>query len=434
MSVSTRHPGARLHARIYVAVLASVAMVALLSGAAWHLYYGREPVGSGLDLAADVASELLGPADAPAARQEALLRRWGTRTSSRLSLFTATRERIASFGEPLPPPAPGQTTSETFHFGSGGPGVALRLPDGRWLVARREVSGRPALGFLWVLAVAAIAVGVAAWPISRRITWRLERLKEAVEALGSGDLASRVPVEGADEVARLASSFNRAAARIEELVGAERRLLANASHELRTPLARLRVASGLLDGDARLKGEIACDVDELDALVEEILVASRLETGAPDEPPESVDVTALAAEEGARTGATVSGDVVVLPGSPRLLRRLLRNLLENARRHGGGGPVEVEVRRRPEGGAGIDVLDRGPGVPPELADRVFEPFFRPPGSGDGGAGLGLSIARQVARLHGGDVVCLPREGGGSVFRATLRGSDRAVPGTSADGT
>ena len=91
MSVSTRHPGARLHARIYVAVLASVAMVALLSGAAWHLYYGREPVGSGLDLAADVASELLGPADAPAARQEALLRRWGTRTSSRLSLFTATR-------------------------------------------------------------------------------------------------------------------------------------------------------------------------------------------------------------------------------------------------------------------------------------------------------------------------------------------------------
>ena len=413
------HPGARLHARIYLAVLASVVMVALISGAAWHLRYRGEAGEGGLGLAADIAEELLPPASAPVELQEAALRRWGERTDARLSLFTPTRERVAAFGEPLPPPPPERTGSGTWHAQPLRPAVILRLPDGRWLVGQRTWRRGPSLGFLWVLAIAAVAVAVAAWPISRRITRRLERLKEGVEALGAGDLGSRVPVEGRDEVALLAATFNRSASRIEELVDAQRRLLANASHELRTPLARMRVAADLLDGEPAAREEVARSVAELDALVEEILVASRLEAGAPEEPFEEVDLTALAAEECARAGAALSGDVVTLQGSPRLLRRLLRNLLENARRHGGGGPVEVEVRRRPEGGAVVEVLDRGPGIPPEVAERVFEPFFRPPGASPGGTGLGLSIARQVARRHGGDVVCLPREGGGTVFRVPL---------------
>ena len=413
-----RHPGARLHARIYVAVLASIVLVALLAGAAWHLHYGREPVESGLGLAAEIAGELLPPADAPVGRQQEALERWGARTRARLSLFTPARERVAAHGEPLPPPPAGFASSGTWHRLGAGPAVVLRLPDGRWLVGMRAAPSRPALGFLGFLLLAALAVALAAWPISRRITRRLERLRESVEALGAGDLASRVPEEGRDEVALLAASFNRAASRIEELVGAQRRLLANASHELRTPLARLRVAADLLDGEPAAKGEVARSVAELDGLVEEILVASRLEAGTAGEPVEEVDLTALAAEECARVGATLAGAVVLLDGNPRLLRRMLRNLLENALRHG-GGPVEVEVRRGPAGGAEVDVLDRGPGVPPDLSDRVFEPFFRLPGAADGGAGLGLSIARQVARRHGGDVTCAPREGGGARFRVTL---------------
>ena len=413
-----RHPGARLHARIYVAVLASVVLVALLAGAAWHLHYGREPVESGLGLAAEIAGELLPPAGAPVALQQAALERWGARTRARLSLFTPARERVAAHGERLPPPPAGFASSGTWHRLGAGPAVVLRLPDGRWLVGMRSASSRPAIGFLGFLLLAALAVALAAWPISRRITRRLERLRESVEALGAGDLASRVPEEGRDEVALLAASFNRAASRIEELVGAQRRLLANASHELRTPLARLRVAADLLDGEPAAKGEVARSVAELDGLVEEILVASRLEAGTAGEPIEEVDLTALAAEECARAGAALSGDVVTLDGNPRLLRRMLRNLLENALRHG-GGPVEVEVRRGPAGGVEVDVLDRGPGVPPELSDRVFEPFFRLPGAADGGAGLGLSIARQVARRHGGDVTCAPRKGGGARFRVTL---------------
>ena len=246
---SSRHPAARLHARIYVAVLASVVLVALLAGAAWHLHYGREPVENGLDLSAEIAGELLPPAGAPVALQQAALDRWGSRTRARLSLFTPAGERVAAHGEPLPPPPGGLTSSTTSHRAGVGPAVVLRLPDGRWLVARRAAPARPALGFLGFLLLAALAVALAAWPISRRITRRLERLRESVEALGAGDLGSRVPEEGKDEVALLAASFNRAASRIEELVGAQRRLLANASHELRTPLARLRVASGLLDGE-----------------------------------------------------------------------------------------------------------------------------------------------------------------------------------------
>ena len=413
-----RHPGARLHARIYVAVLASVVVLALMAGAAWHLRYGREPVESGLGAAAEIAGELLPPAGAPAPLQQAALERWGRRTHSRLSLFAPSRERIAVHGEPLPPPPAGFAASGTWHRLGAGPAVVLRLPDGRWLVGMRASPARPGIGFVGFLVLAALAVALAAWPISRRITRRLERLRESVEALGAGDFSARVAVEGRDEVALLAASFNGAAARIEGLVGAQRRLLANASHELRTPLARLRVAADLLDGEPSAKEEVSRSVAELDGLVEEILVASRLDAGAPEEPPEEVDVTALAAEECARAGAGLSGELVTVRGNPRLLRRMLRNLLENATRHG-GGPVEAEVRRAGAGGAEVDVLDRGPGVPPSLSERIFEPFFRLPGAPGGGAGLGLSIARQVARRHGGDVTCAPREGGGTRFRATV---------------
>jgi signal transduction histidine kinase len=113
----------------------------------------------------------------------------------------------------------------------------------------------------------------------------------------------------------------------------------------------------------------------------------------------------------------VTGETLTLGGDALLLRRLIRNLLENARVHAGGA-TGIRVSRH-EGGARIAVEDAGPGVPPEDRDRIFEPFYRRREAGEAGTGLGLSIVRQIARVHGGDVQYTPRDGGGSRFVVTL---------------
>src|SRR6266567_1042915 len=180
---------------------------------------------------------------------------------------------------------------------------------------------------LFALALVALAVGVGAYPVVRRLTSRLERLQAGVESLGAGELSARVKVEGSDEVARLAGSFNRAAGRIEELVGAHKALLANASHELRTPLARIRMAVELMkeSADPKRKAELEQDITELDALIDEILLASRLDAVKHLDTIEEVDLLALVAEECARYENTgLDGQTISVRGDPRLLRRKRR--------------------------------------------------------------------------------------------------------------
>jgi signal transduction histidine kinase len=276
------------------------------------------------------------------------------------------------------------------------------------------------VGLVVLLVVLFLAVAAGAYPVVRALTRRLEALKRGVEAFGAGALDHRVQIGGRDELAAVAASFNDAAARIETLVRAHQSLLANASHELRSPLARLKMAVGMFE-DApaaqreRLKREIETNIAELDALVDEVLLASRLDTAPSLDKREAVDLLALAAEEASRVDASVDGTAATVQGDERLLRRALRNLIENARRYG-GGEVAVEVRPQPRG-AEVRVLDRGPGVPEALRERIFEAFFRLPGHAEqaGGVGLGLSLVRQIAQRHGGSVRCEPREGGGSVF-------------------
>ena len=146
-------------------------------------------------------------------------------------------------------------------------------------------------------------------------------------------------------MAALAQSFNRSADRIEQLVAAHRLLIANCSHELRTPLARIAVAASMLgDGaDAKTRASLKQDVEELDQLIEQILLASRLEAVSTLEHREPVDLLALAAEEAARFDLGATGQPVTVSGDRTLLRRLIRNLLENARRYAGNGPIEVSV-------------------------------------------------------------------------------------------
>ena len=253
---------------------------------------------------------------------------------------------------------------------------------------------------LFMLLVLATIVAVGALPVVRSLTRRLERLQRAAEALGSGDLAVRVPVEGTDEVATLAAKFNHAATLIEQLVGAQRLFLAQASHELRTPVTRIRLALDLArDIDPERRRGLERDIAELDDLVEEILLASRLETLTQLQHRESVDLLALVAEECARYDvADLEGEPVHVQGDPRLLARLVRNLLENARRHG-RPPVRVRLRSR-DGAVELAVTDAGPGIPEGEREMLFTAFHR---GGDGkGHGLGLSLVRQIARQHGGD--------------------------------
>ncbi|MCY4487718.1 MAG: HAMP domain-containing sensor histidine kinase [Deltaproteobacteria bacterium] len=291
----------------------------------------------------------------------------------------------------------------------------------------RVLPHTPEFGFVAALVILALAVAIAAYPVARRLTRRLERLRTRVDALGAGDLATRVEVEGNDEVAELARSFNRSSERMQALVNAQRDTLAAASHELRSPLARIRMAVELLpaNGDPSLRVRVERDIRELDDLIEEILLAGRLRTLERPAHLEGVDLQALAAEEAARAGAVFVGGPMTVEGECRLLARLIRNLLENATRHAPGTSTLVDLEAA-EGRAVLRVLDRGPGVAETERERIFEPFYRRPGgfaSGEGddrkGSGLGLSLVRQIARRHGGEASCRPRDGGGSCFEVSL---------------
>lgn len=391
----------KLYLRIYFAVLASLALFALAAGALWRTL--GEPRND--ETVAIVARNVLPPAAAPAAEQQAALERVARDVPVDLALFADNGSVLAAVGQTLPLPE-----RVGWQRGPGGPMWVTRLADGRWLVARLPHQRRgPAFG-LFALALILVAIGVGAYPVARTLTRRLERLQRGVEALGGGELSARVQVEGKDEVARLAESFNRAAARIEALVGAHKSLLAHASHELRTPLARIRMALELIKQgvDAKRRRELEQDVAELDALIEEMLVASRLDAMPSLETREDVDLLALAAEEGARYDIEARGEPVLIQGDPRLLRRMIRNLLENARRHG-APPIELQVKSQT-----LRVCDSGPGVPEAERERIFEPFYRRPGAAQG-AGLGLTLVREIARRHGGEARCL-----GNCFVVRLR--------------
>jgi signal transduction histidine kinase len=265
------------------------------------------------------------------------------------------------------------------------------------------------------LLITALVIAVFAYPVVRGLTKRIERLQEGVETLGAGNLSTRVAIGGRDEVARLAASFNRAAARIEELVGAHRLLLANASHELRTPLSRLRLGVELYGKDPtpKAKAELERDIGELDDLIEEILLASRLESVATPPMKESLDLLALVAEECAHyDDCTLEGRPIMLSADAKLVRRMVRNLLENAARHG-KPPIRVELRRDGDD-AVLCVIDAGAGIPQVQREQVFEPFFQLGGERTG-TGLGLALVRRIARLHGGEASAGPRPDAASCF-------------------
>ena len=386
----------KLYVRIWLAVVAAVVVLTFSVGAAWRLTQEPPQLPIRELQIKNSAGEVIGRAQTRPDRKPAEGLEFDvlTKDGQNLSIFLA---------RPLRP--------------SGKP----------W--------GQPPFGFGWMLVLVAVAVALGSYPIIRRLTQRLEKLQTGVERWGTGDLSTRLVQDGNDEVAFLAARFNHAAERIEALLNSHKSLLANASHELRSPLARIRMSLELssLEASSPQRVEISRSITELDSLIDEILLASRLDTQQADaEPMESLDLTGLAAEECARAQAelavSATGQSLVIHGSPRLLRRLMRNLLENAKRYGssGGGQGEVTLeltqqRIGQQDFAVIEVHDRGPGVPAAQRERIFEPFYRLPGASerDGGVGLGLALVKSISERHGGTVRCEARPGGGATFVVQL---------------
>ena len=387
-----------LYVRIWLAVVATVLVLTFLVGAAWRLTTAPPQLPIREVLILNGVGEIIGTAQSRADRKP--------RDGLEFNVQTKHGETLH-----LVLPRPQRPTGNPWN--------------------------RPPFGFGWMLVLVGLAVALGTYPIVRRLTQRLEGLQRGVERWGSGDLSARVTVHGTDEVAFLAERFNHAAERIETLMETQKSLLvshksllANASHELRSPLARIRMGLELMDGGANSsqRTEISRSIQELDQLIDEILLASRLDARQPDaEPFEMLDLTGLAAEECARMqaelGTALQSHSLMLQGSARLLRRLIRNLLENARRYS-TGEVSLELTQTGAGAqqrAVIRVNDRGPGVPPSQRERIFEPFYRLPGASEreGGVGLGLALVKSITERHKGTVRCEDRPGGGASFVVEL---------------
>jgi signal transduction histidine kinase len=434
-----------LYLRIYLTVVVALALFAV--GSAWlfqrevQVERGRfdEQVSERVGAWAELIQRSLPPVDAPREEQALALREWAQRLRLPIALDDPSGQRIAASESYL------RRHAEL----PGAPrGIQVKLDDGRTMWVLRNPLGGPranaggaaarggvppppwtrGVGLVALLVVLFLAVAAGAYPVVRRLTRRLEGLKLGLQRFGEGALGQRVDAAGRDEVAALAASFNQAAERIELLVNSHKSLLANASHELRSPLARMKMALSLMEEQstdavqrARLATELRTNIGELDALVEEVLLASRLDAQAATFTPQPVDVIALAAEEAAQVGAELQAVEArfAVPGDERLLRRALRNLLENAKRYG-GGEITLQAARAASR-IELRVCDRGAGVPEALRERIFEPFFRLPGHAEreGGVGLGLALVKQIAQRHGGTVRCEDNPGGGSCFVLSL---------------
>jgi signal transduction histidine kinase len=411
----------KLHLKLYLAIVGTLVVFLITGVVVMHHFAPPRLAVGGIETATGLVALMLDEKPHSADVEREIMVSLASQVNANVVLYDANGSMVVHMGgKPPPVLTPEQLAHSNWQMTHTGPTFIRRLADGRHLVVhpRHRIL---ALGLHMGLLLTSIGAVLAllTYPLTRGITARLGRLQIGVQQFGAGNLAARVKVEGRDEVASLAKSFNESAGHIEKLVTAHRMLLANCSHELRTPLARIRLGIERVAGtDPKASAEIARSIAELDGLIGEMLLSSRLEAAGGVERAEPVDLLALAAEEAAHFDVEASGAPVTIDADAILMRRLVRNLLENARVHAGGATL---VRIDSDAGqARIVVEDGGEGVPLIDRDRIFEPFYRAStATRASGAGLGLSIVRQIARAHGGAVSYEPREGGGSRFTVTL---------------
>jgi signal transduction histidine kinase len=290
-----------------------------------------------------------------------------------------------------------------------GVGLAVQLDRGAWL---NTAFAKPAMNGFWTsqsvmtFAVTALTISIITILAARGITRPMRRLAAAAEALGRGEATSPLPETGPQDIRHTAEAFNRMQERLQRFVADRTRMLAAIGHDLRTPITSLRLRTEFVtDSDVREK--MLSTIDEMHKMTEATLTFAREESAA--EETRSVDLSALVqslSDDLADMGYDVSfanGFKIPYRCRADALRRAIRNLIENAVRYGQRARVSID---RGEDSIDIIVEDDGPGIPPNLAEQVFTPFFRLEDSRNretGGVGLGLSIARSIVRNHGGDI-------------------------------
>jgi signal transduction histidine kinase len=305
-----------------------------------------------------------------------------------------------------------------FFRNHGGFTIGIPSQDGRyvWLVSGKTPS-LLLLAPFYVLLLATVAV--LYWLVTANIARPLRHLAGVVDRFGHGELTARAKTRSVDEVGNLGRSFNTMAERIQTLLTTERQLLQDVSHELRSPLARLTFEAEMVrkttDRDAtatRLRHEI----ERLSELVATLIDMARVEGEAGTVEMGDVDLSDLMLSiaedcnvETADRGCSISmtlPDAVNVHGNVELLRRAIENVIRNAIRYAPSGTAVEVVMQCDRDAVAISVRDRGPGIPSDLTDKIFDPFFRVDTSREeqtGGFGLGLAIARRAIRVHRGDI-------------------------------
>jgi signal transduction histidine kinase len=308
--------------------------------------------------------------------------------------------------------------------------IGMRLPDGEWLNVRAQLEPlRPWHSPTFLVAFALMTAAAALltlWAV-RRLTAPVRTLAEAAEALGRDVNAAPLPENGPTEVAVAAVAFNTMAARIRRFVEDRTELLTAIGHDLRTPITRLKLRAEFVEDDEQ-RGKILADLEELEAMVSATLAFGR--DARTTEPVSHLDLAELL-----RTILDEEGDArpdvldklnyegpahQTVQARSLALKRVFVNLITNAVNYGGSATVRLVIRDPRM--VVVEVEDDGPGVPPGDLERVFEPFHRGEPSRNretGGVGLGLPIARNIMRAHGGDVTLSNRPGGGAKATVTL---------------
>lgn len=312
--------------------------------------------------------------------------------------------------------------------------VGLRFPDGVWLNLRIDMPApRPwhSLTFLSAfLMMTAAAGGMTLWAV-RRLTRPVATLASAAEALGRDVNAPPLPETGPSEVATAAAAFNTMAERIRRFVQDRTFMLAAIGHDLRTPITRLRLRAEFVEDDHQ-RARMLADLDDLEAMISATLAFSRDSTAT--ESPARIDLAELVrtildetADARPELAERLTADVpdhLTIQARPVALKRALVNLINNAAAYGGSARVVVAPPTQTPAGLSATLIidDDGPGIPEADRERMFQPFQRLEASRNrstGGVGLGLPIARNIIRAHGGDVTLESRQGGGLRARVIL---------------